>query len=91
MAGLIAGIRLLTRGLPVWYGAVGAATAMGLAPLFSGVFLAVPGLLSVAALLYTASERQTDASVEAEPASMLNAETTRADEEHLAQSGRCPN
>jgi 4-amino-4-deoxy-L-arabinose transferase-like glycosyltransferase len=65
--GLIAGIRLLPRGRPVWYAAVGAAVAMGVVLLFSGVFLVVPGLLSVAALLYTASRRLTDPSVEAEP------------------------
>ena len=60
VAGLVAGIRLLPRGRPVWYAAVGAAVAMGVVLLFSGVFLAVPGLLSVAALLYTASRRLTD-------------------------------
>ena len=60
VAGLIAGIRLLPRGRPVWYGAVGAAVAMGVVLLFSGVFLAVPALLSVAALLYTTSRRLTD-------------------------------
>lgn len=60
VAGLIAGIRLLPRDRPVWYGAVGAAVAMGVVLLFSGVFLAVPALLSVAALLYTTSRRLTD-------------------------------
>jgi len=56
--------------------------------LFSGVFLAGPGLLSVVALLYTASRRQTDTSIEAEPANTMNTGTTRADEEHLSQSGQ---
>ena len=88
VAGLIAGSRLLPRGRPVWYAAVGAAVAMGVVLLFSGVFLAVPGLLSVVALLYTASRRQTDTSIEAEPANTMNTGTTRADEEHLSQSGQ---
>jgi amino acid efflux transporter len=60
VAGLIAGIRRLPRGRPVWYAAVGAAVAMGVVLLFSGVFLAVPALLSVAALLHTTSRRLTD-------------------------------
>jgi hypothetical protein len=58
-AGLIAGVRLLPRGLPVWYGAVGAAVATSGVLLFSGVFLAVPASLAVAALLYiTRSDRR---------------------------------
>jgi len=83
VAGLIAGIRLLPRDRPVWYGAVGASVAMSVVLLFSGAFLAVPGLLSVAALLYTASRRQTDTSIEAEPASTMNARTTHADQDDV--------
>jgi amino acid efflux transporter len=74
VAGLIAGIRLLPRGMPVWYGTVGAATATGAVLLFSGPFLAVPALLSVAALLYTARHRATDPSIEAEPPAQMNVE-----------------
>jgi hypothetical protein len=67
---------------------VGAALATGVVLLFSGVFLAVPGVLSLAALLYTARRRPTDTSAEAEPAGEMNAGTTRADSEHLATMPR---
>jgi amino acid efflux transporter len=83
VAGLIAGIRLLPRGRPVWYGAVGAALAMGVVLLFSGWFLAVPGLLSVAALLYTASREPADPSIEAEPAGRTSVGTSGANAEAL--------
>jgi amino acid efflux transporter len=90
VAGLVAGIRLLPRGRLVWFGAAGAALAMGVVLLFSGVFLAVPGLLSLAALLYTARGRPTHTWAEAQPASEMNDGTndgtTRVDSEHLVQA-----
>ena len=52
---------------------------------------ALLGLLSVAALLYTTSRRPADPPIEADAASKMNTGTTRADEEHLSQSGRRPN
>ena len=86
-AGLIAGVRLLPRGLPVWYGAVGAAVATSVVLLFSGVFLAVPALLAVAALLYTARRRATHFSIGAESVEKMNAGTTRVDQTRFAHSG----
>ncbi len=57
VAGLIAGIKLLPGGRPVWWGAVFAAVAMGAVLLFSGFFLAVPLALALIAMLYTRSTR----------------------------------
>jgi amino acid efflux transporter len=57
VAGLIAGIKLLPGGRPVWWGAVFAATAMGAVLAFSGLFLAVPLALGLIATLYTTSTR----------------------------------
>ena len=88
VAGLIAGIRLLPRGLPVWYGTAGAAVATGAVLLFSGVFLAVPALLSVGALLYTARRRLTHPSIEDEPPGEMNARSTNANAEDLAPTCR---
>lgn len=59
VAGLIAGIKLLPGGRPVWWGAVFAAVAMGAVLLFSGLFLAVPLALALIATLYTRSNRPT--------------------------------
>jgi amino acid efflux transporter len=59
VAGLIAGIKLLPGGRPVWWGAVFAAVAMGAVLLFSGLFLAVPLALALIAMLYTRSTRPT--------------------------------
>ena len=88
VAGLVAGVRLLPRGRLVWFGAVGAALAMGVVLLFSGVFLAVPGLLSLAALLYTARGRPTHTWAEAEPASEMNDGPTT--EPHVSTENTSP-
>jgi amino acid efflux transporter len=87
VAGLVAGIRLLPRGRLVWFGAAGAALAMGVVLLFSGVFLAVPGLLSLAAL-YTARGRPTHTWAEAEPASEMNDGPTT--EPHVSTENTSP-
>jgi amino acid efflux transporter len=72
VAGLIAGVKLLPGGRPVWWGAVFAAAAMGAVLLFSGPFLAVPLVLALIAMLYTRLSRSVPATrpLDREPASV---------------------
>lgn len=55
VAGLAAGIKLLPFGRPTWWGAVFAALAMSVVTLFSGLNLALPLGMALAAVLYTRS------------------------------------
>jgi amino acid efflux transporter len=72
VAGLIAGVKLLPGGRPVWWGAVFAAAAMGAVLLFSGFFLAVPLVLALVAMLYTRLSRPVPGTppLDREPASV---------------------
>ena len=72
VAGLVAGIKLLPGGRPTWWGAVFAAVTIGVVTLFSGLFLAYPVGLALAALLYTGTTSR--GATQAPPATLAAAD-----------------